>query len=525
MNRHRNYTYTLLILLSGWLGLIPDAHAQYLRPTQQKNTPASRNQVRIKNQPIRLLNDSIMIDMSIRIQGISVEEKRQLVLTPVLSTGNYNKSLPAVVINGKKRHKLYKRTLKLNKKNIKFQPYKVFEAKGDEVAETVHYRVGVPIEPWMKTASLVLEQDLCGCANETQRIAVDMIEQQIMVINEPVLNFDFSNTVVSFIEPPRQQIKNLAESDQAYIVFNAGKSNILPNLANNTEELGKIANSFDFIVEEPTARINNIVITAYASPEGSQLTNKGLSERRAASLLNWIRSTKNLHGIPKVASVGKGEDWETLTKLIKEEQSLTTVERNTVLDIIATTSNLDEREAKIRAYKGGEPYRFIFDNIYPELRRSDYLIEFTVPEFSLEKSLEILKTKPGMLSQAEFYAIANTYQKGSKEFNQVFDIAVRLFPDDQIAILNAAAAELEADELNRASQRLKASENDSRAWNNIGVLLMKQQKVDEAEIYLRRAAESGSRDAERNLKLIPQLKKAIENYKEALEEYRFFNKE
>jgi hypothetical protein len=37
------------------------------------------------------------------------------------------------------------------------------------------------------------------------------------------------------------------------------------------------------------------------------------------------------------------------------------------------------------------------------------------------------------------YLVAQTYEPGSPEFNEVFDIAVRLFPDDETANLNAAS--------------------------------------------------------------------------------------
>lgn len=40
------------------------------------------------------------------------------------------------------------------------------------------------------------------------------------------------------------------------------------------------------------------------------------------------------------------------------------------------------------------------------------------------------------------YLVANSYPKGGDDFIKVFDIAVRMYPDDEVANLNAAAVAL-----------------------------------------------------------------------------------
>ena len=84
-------------------------------------------------------------------------------------------------------------------------------------------------------------------------------------------------------------------------------------------------------------------------------------------------------------------------------------------------------------FRSPASYRYILDNIYPRLRHSDYTVTYTVRPFSIEEAKEILKTKPQQLSLQEMFLVAQTYEPGSPEFNEVFDIAVRLFPDDETA--------------------------------------------------------------------------------------------
>lgn len=66
------------------------------------------------------------------------------------------------------------------------------------------------------------------------------------------------------------------------------------------------------------------------------------------------------------------------------------------------------------------------------------------------------------------FLVANSYDKGSDQFKEVFDIAVRLYPTDPIAQLNTAALEIETGAYDPAISRLQGI-NLPEAWNNLGV--------------------------------------------------------
>lgn len=88
---------------------------------------------------------------------------------------------------------------------------------------------------------------------------------------------------------------------------------------------------------------------------------------------------------------------------------------------------------------------------------------YTVRPFSIEEAKEILKTKPQQLSLQEMFLVAQTYEPGSPEFNEVFDIAVRLFPDDETANLNAACTDLQKGDLTSAEKHLAKAGNSKEA--------------------------------------------------------------
>ena len=112
--------------------------------------------------------------------------------------------------------------------------------------------------------------------------------------------------------------------------------------------------------------------------------------------------------------------------------------RSEVLAIIDSSDDPDRKEAKLRALGGGAAFRYVLKDIFPSLRRSEYKIDYTVREFTVDEGREIIKTRPQQLSLGEMFAVANSYEIGSDEYNNVFDIAVRMFPNDPVANLNAA---------------------------------------------------------------------------------------
>ena len=138
---------------------------------------------------------------------------------------------------------------------------------------------------------------------------------------------------------------------------------------------------------------------------------------------------------------------------------------------------------------------------YPALRHSDYVVSYTVKPFSVEEAKEVLKTKPQQLSLEEMFMVAQTYEPGSKEFNDVMETAVRLYPQDQTANLNAACARMEAGDLQGAAEYLERAGNSPEAIHAKGVLAMIKGDTAQAKSLLTQAAQAGAKGATENLKL------------------------
>lgn len=129
-------------------------------------------------------------------------------------------------------------------------------------------------------------------------------------------------------------------------------------------------------------------------------------------------------------------------------------------------------------------------------------VNYEIKNFNVDEAKEIIKTRPQNLSLNEMFLVANTYPKGSQEFIDVFETAVRMYPKDEIASINAAMAALSRNDLVSAERYLKmvnAHKQLPEYSNAMGVLMLLKGDYEHAEEYLKAAAEAGLEAAGQNL--------------------------
>ena len=130
-------------------------------------------------------------------------------------------------------------------------------------------------------------------------------------------------------------------------------------------------------LDKENFNVSKILIKGWASPESSVSYNQGLSQRRANDVKNIIARQYNFpESIYEVQ--GMGESWDEVIDYIRTTTNSTVADvRDQLLDIISKYSNLDAREAAIKAVKGGVPYRTILNEAYPDARYADCEVIFT----------------------------------------------------------------------------------------------------------------------------------------------------
>lgn len=452
-----------------------------------------KDAISINNVSLWQQGPSLYVDMLIDMQNLYVSPERMLTLTPLLTDGQHNVPLENLIINGKRRQKAYMRGLALSRdipRGIVI-PY--------NKRDVYTYSQVIPYEPWMANASLNLVEDLCGCGNNQEMIAQELISNDV---STEASRLSAMSPIVAYIQPTVEVVKTRSEQYEAHLDFPVNKSAILPEFMNNQAELTNIQNMFHKIQNDKNLTVTGISIEGFASPEGPLKLNEKLSQQRAEALMKYLSTNEKIPASLYKVKFG-GENWDGLVAALQKSSMK---DKDTFINIIKNTTDDVRRKQEIMRVGGGAPYRAMLKEIYPGLRKVDCKVNFTVVNFDVEQGRVVIKENPKYLSLNEMYQVANSYPKGSNDFINVFDIAVRMYPNDEVANLNAAAVALTKKDLESALKFMKNANHQTAEFiNNTGIFNFLSGDVARAKAAFQQAAQMGNEAAAANLKELQRI--------------------
>lgn len=347
----------LVILL--FLGLLPGmqspAHAQSVRPG-----------ITVTPREITRTGDSLLVDLDVYFKGNVVESNRSLSLTFYMEDASRHlAAMPEVLVNGKQRQRYYERQLNMSGGAIAEEYYAVIAQEGP-LDFTLSYKVSLPYEEWMADATLNMQEDFCNCGGHKRQVYVERLLDKLPApAPAPV--------IVVEKEPVVHQTKC-----DVFLQFLVGKADIRPDFRNNRAELSRLQSFVRDAHNDSNIRIQDIVITGYASPEGNASLNEDLSNRRAEALKQYMEGLSPGSSSVHYQTGAGGEDWAGLAERL--ELSSIYMKDAAMKVICGDIEDFDLREDALRALDGGRPYREIFREIYPDLRRVECRIDYTIIE-------------------------------------------------------------------------------------------------------------------------------------------------
>ena len=442
--------------------------------------------------------------MNFILKDVKVRTAHGVDFIPQLVAPANTYNLPKVSVKGKDEYLAYERRLSLmsaKEKRKHVAPYLV-KKSNKRTNDTIRYRYVLPYESWMADAKLNVQRDECGCGESTLMSVQPVIDQ---VTLERILSPYIVNPHFAYVEPKVEVVKSREIQAECFLDFEVNKINIRPEYMNNPRELAKIRVMIDDLKLDPSIKVNRLDIIGYASPEGTLATNKRLSEGRAMALRDYLASRydfpRNQYHI-----IFGGENWDGLIDAL---ETLDMDYKNEMLDIIQDIPIEKGRETKLMQLRGGVPYRYLLKNVFPSLRVAICKVNYDIKNFNVDEAKEVIKKRPQNLSLNEMFLVANTYPKGSQEFIDVFETAVRMYPDSEIANMNAATAALSRNDLISAERYLKKMESQEYwpEYNNaMGILTLLKGDYELAEEYLNKARELGLDVATDNLEELAKKK-------------------
>ena len=381
---------------------------------------ANSDTLRVVESNVSRVGEDVIVDMKLDLSHIEVGRNRTLVYRPLLMKEDSVAELTPIIVNGRVRHIQYQRL-----ERAEDFPNEIEIRRKNGTEQTLDYHARIPYTSWMNKSEVVMVCDLCGCGWESLQNDRSSLFP-VNLVHEPVV------PAVLYITP-LAEVKVREKSGSAYLDFPVNQTVIRPDYRRNSTELAAIDATIQSVEDDPNATITKVTIKGYASPEGSYANNQRLAEGRSNALLEYV---KKLHdfGDAEFSVSSEPEDWEGLEKRI-ESSSIADKEEWLAIIRDSEPADLDRKEWKLKQLP---TYREVLNTIYPALRHSDYTVEYHIRNFTTDEAREMLYKDPSQLSLEEMYRVAQTYEVGSESYNEVFEIAVRLYPDDPISNLNAA---------------------------------------------------------------------------------------
>lgn len=432
--------------------------------------------VTVRNVTMAHEGSHLAVNMDIDLARLRVESNRAVLLTPRLVNGTDSLNLPSIGIYGRRRYYYYVRN---GEGSISGPGERI--CKASETPDSIDYFNYVDWADWMDGATLMLYRSDWGCCNEM----LAMYEESLGRHSEAF----FPQLV--FITPEAEMMKSRSLSGSAFIDFPVDRTEIDPQYRRNAAELGKIEATIDSVRGDNDISIVSVWLKGYASPESSYDHNRELAMGRTASLKNHIRQLYHFaDGV--IVTDYEPEDWAGLRRYVEQSNI---DHRAEILALIDSDMEPDAKEWKIKRTYPDE-YRFLLQNCYPALRHTDYRIDYNIRSYSdVDEIKRILAEKPGNLNLNELYILARAYEPGSEEFTDVFETAVRMFPTDETANLNAANAAIRRDDFATARKYLDKAGKSAEAIYARGALAVREGDYETARRYLGEAKALGLEQA------------------------------
>ena len=412
-----------------------------------------KGEIRITNPSFVRSGGVMNVEMGFEFSSLVVKSTGATVLTPMIVNDIDTLKLPSVSIYGRTSWYMSNRNDRMplggNEGAI---------IRHERNMEPVAYSQRVRYADWMNGADLIIVRTDYGCAGCNNGSVVSELAHYKNIVYEPT--FIYQAAVA-------EAVKSRELSGRAYIDFPVNRTEIYPDYRRNRTELAKIIGTIDSVKNDKDITVTLIEIKGFASPEGSYANNTRLAQGRTESLKSYVQK---LYHFPWdfIRTDYEPEDWAGLREYVAGPNTL--MHRDEILSIIDDPFlDMDIKDKRIQA-RYGEDYIFLLKNVYPALRHSDYRIEYTIRGFNDPAEIRaMMRTSPQKLSLNEIYLAAQGLEPGSDEYNEIFETAVRMFPSEPVANLNAANAAMQRGDLVGAGRYLERAGDSAEATYARGV--------------------------------------------------------
>ena len=276
------------------------------------------------------------------------------------------------------------------------------------------------------------------------------------------------------------------QKQEASVKFLIGQYNLRKSELKNNSVQEFVRLLTDIAKNQQTLQMQNVEVSAYASPDGGYNVNERLAGNRQNVTTQYVQQLyKDKKISAPIDAKYTAEDWDGFQQLV---QASNIQDKDVILRVLSMYKDPEEREQQIRNIS--QAFRELADGILPQLRRSRMILNYNVVGRSDEQIQEQLKSDPTKLSVEELlYAATLVSDDNTKK--DIYKTTTEVYPRDARAFNNIATIEYAKGNLPAARQYIeqaqKVSANLPEAAANLGMMALRNGDITTAENYIAKA--------------------------------------
>lgn len=274
----------------------------------------------------------------------------------------------------------------------------------------------------------------------------------------------------------------IKEKHNANIMFLIQQANIRASEMKVAKDFNKeVAN----VNSAANKKINNIEISAYASPDGGVSLNTTLAENREDNTTKLLgKDLKKAKIDAAIDAKYTAQDWEGFQELVSKSNIQ---DKELILRVISMYQDPADREREIKNISA--VYKDLANTILPQLRRSRLTLNYDIIGKSDEEISKLAASDPKQLNVEEILYASTLTNDPAKQV-AIFTAASQQFPNDYRAFNNLGRLAYEAGDVAKAESFFKKAGSIKDAPEvNMNLALVALTKGDKAgaESYLGKA--------------------------------------
>lgn len=280
-----------------------------------------------------------------------------------------------------------------------------------------------------------------------------------------------------------------AQKQEANVKFliqqaNLRRSELKNNSVKEFVELLKRIND-----DKKNLNLNNIEISAYASPDGGFELNEKLASNRQKNTEKYLqKELKKIKMESPVDAKYTAQDWEGFQELVKASNIQ---DKDVILRVLSMYKDPEEREQQIKNMSAG--FKELAEGVLPELRRARLTINYEVVGRSNEEIKEQYNADAKVLTVEELLYAA-TLTDNATEKEGIYKTTTQVYPNDARAYNNLATLEFAKGNYsaakNYAQKALSVNAKCQEANANLGLIALQAGDVKAAETLIAKAPEA-----------------------------------